>query len=161
MTVSTRAARRELNRQAHAVRRELTNRDHREARERGDEITWRAIWETYAAIPAADVMRDLAPLLAATAAAPAPAVAVKRARRGLPPHLRELHDRYTEARAVWAAGLEEAMAGARRDGRPANGERYTDEERDYRAAHPAPVWREWLEQYGRERRGLAEAGTAA
>lgn len=156
MSSQTRAARRELNRAAHAVRRDLTNRDYREAQERGDALTWRDIWETYAAIPAADVVATLAPLLEPVKVAP-----VKRARRGgLPPALQELHARYTEARAVWEAGLDAALAGARRDGKPANGERYTDEERDYRAAHPAPVWREWLQQYGRESRGLAEAGAA-
>lgn len=155
MSIETRAARRELNKRAHAVRRELTERDYREARERGDAVTWREIWETYAGVPASTVMADLAPLLAPVKAPP-----VKRSRRGLPPVLRELHDRYTEARNVWEAGLSEALAGARRDGKPANGERYTDEERDYRAAHPAPVWREWLEQYGRESRGLAASGVA-
>lgn len=37
------------------------------------------------------------------------------------------------ARNVWRAIM--AVAG---------GELYTDEERDYRDAHPAPVWREFL-----------------
>ena len=40
--------------------------------------------------------------------------------------------------------FEAAMAGGRRNGRPARGELYTDEERDYRDAHPAPVWRDFL-----------------
>lgn len=153
-----RAERRDLNRRAHAIRRELTDRDYREARERGESLTWRDVWETYASIPAATVVAELEPLLSP---AVAPVAAAKRARRGrMAPELAELLERYREARAVWEAGLDEAMAGGRRDGRPASGERYTDEERDYRDAHPAPVWREWLEQYGRERRGMAEAAGA-
>lgn len=160
MSAGSRAERRALNQRAHAIRRELTDRDYMEARERGDAITWREVWETYAAVPAATVVAELAGLLEPAPVAPV-AVAPARKRGGLPPALAELHARYSEARAVWEAGLDEAMAGARRDGKPARGETYIDEERDYRAAHPAPVWREWLQQYGRERRGMAEAAQGA
>ncbi len=140
--VITRAERRAANKRAHAIRRELTDADYRQARRDGHALTWREVWDTYAGIPVAVILDQYASL-----AAPVVAVKAPRARRSAPAHIQALSAEYRLAREAWERGLDAAIAGGRSTadgGKPARGERYTDEERDYRAAHPAPVWREFL-----------------
>lgn len=158
----TRAERRSRNRAAHAVRRELALKDWREARERGDGVTFGQVWEVYAGTPVDVVLATLAPALAPVPVEPVAVPETAPRRRQAPGHVREAKRLFDEANAAWLAGLEVAMAGGRRDGRPARGERWTDEERDYRAAHRAPQYAEILSQVCAERRGLAhEAEMAA
>lgn len=152
-----RAERREVNKRAHAIRREFTDRDHADLKAAGAVTTWGEVWATYAGMSNADVLR----LVVAAPVAPVVDVApVGRKRRTAPPHVVEARRMFSEAREVWEAGLEEAMAGGRRDGRPARGERYTDEERVYRASHPAPVFRDFLAAVNADRRALREAEAA-
>lgn len=140
---TTREERRARNRIAHAMRRDATNADYRQAREDGAPIGWRAIWETYASLTNDEIMVALAP---AAVTVPA-AVKVRRARKA-PAHIAALSAEYRLVREAWEAGLADAMRGARANGRPARGEKYIDEERDYRDANPAPVWSAWLKDMG-------------
>lgn len=152
-----RAERREVNQRAHAIRREFTDRDHAELRQAGASVSWGAVWATYAGMSNADVLR----LVVAAPVAPVAEVApVGRKRRTAPPHVTEARRMFSEAREVWEAGLEEAMAGGRRDGRPARGEKYTDEERDYRDENPAPLFRDFLAAVNADRRAMRESEAA-
>ncbi len=134
----TKAERSARNKAAHAIRRAMIDADYRQAKADGQTITWRAIAATYDAIPA-DVVLTMAETTPATVT-PTP----KRGRRTAPPHVARARDAHRLAMEAWTAGLETALRGARRDGRPARGEKYTDEERDYRAAHPCPQYRDFL-----------------
>lgn len=145
--MTTRAERRELNRRAHAIRRSIIAEEWAAARARGERATYRDVAPDLEAMTSAELVAafggdDDAPAVAAVAVAPAP-VARKRV---APAHIQRLSEEYRLARAAWEDGLAAALAGARPDGKPARGEdpRYTDEERDYRAAHPAPVWKDFL-----------------
>jgi hypothetical protein len=133
----TRAERKALNKRAHAIRRELTNADYRQAKDRGDGIAWRDIAAVYDAIPAVDVIA-MADELARDTAPSAPAV-----KRSAPAHIVRASQSYALALAAWENGLADALRGGRtraNGGRPARGESYPDEERDYREAHPKPSW---------------------
>lgn len=142
----TRAERSARNKRVHAIRRALTDADYREARAAGTSISWRAVWDTYASLDA-DAILALEGEAAKPAAKPA-APAKPRRKRAAPAHVAAASAEYRLAREVWERGLEEAMRGARPDGKPARGEdrRYTDEERDYRAAHPAPVFKTFMQE---------------
>ncbi|GAA3510059.1 hypothetical protein GCM10022234_00300 [Aeromicrobium panaciterrae] len=146
----TRAERKARNKTAHAIRRALTDADYREAKTAGDALTWREVWETYAAIPVDTILRDYAAM-----AEPAPVKPERvKVKRSAPRHVQEVGEAYRLARETWEAGLADAMRGARANGKPARGEKYTDEERDYRAAHPAPVYRDFLTAYYADQRDL-------
>ena len=71
---------------------------------------------------------------------------------------------YRLARETWQSGLDVAMAGGRtlsQGGKPARGEKYPDEERDYRASNPTPMLGDFMQQAGRESRGLVEVAIAS
>lgn len=142
----TRAERKAHNRRVHAIRRMCTDADYK-SRPDGDATTWRAIWDTYAGMADELVLtlEDTAPT--APAAKVTPAARAAKPKRQAPAHIAALSAEYRLAREAWQAGLDAAIAGGRsraNGGKPARGERWTDEERDYRAAHPAPVWRDFL-----------------
>lgn len=139
----TRAERKAHNRRVHAIRRMCTDADYK-SRPDGDATTWRAIWDTYAGMADELVLTLEHTAPTAPAAKVTPAARAAKPKRTAPAHIAALSAEYRLAREAWEAGLEEAMAGGRRNGRPARGEKYTDEERDYRDAHPAPVWRDFL-----------------
>ena len=149
----TRADRKAANKAAHAIRRSCTEVDYREAKSAGHSITWRAVWDTYAAIDAVTVISTLG--------TPAPVKVAPKPKRKAPAHVERVAVEYRLAREAWESGLEAAMAGGSRKGKPARGEKYTDEERDYRAAYPAPVYRDFLKQAGREARGMVDAAIAS
>lgn len=100
-------------------------------------------------MPAADIVaafsRDVtaAPMVATvTTTTTAPT-----GKRRAPAHVQRAVNAYRLALAAWERGLADAVAGGRtlaEGGRPARGERYPDEERDYRAAHPRPSYRDFL-----------------
>lgn len=139
----TRAERSARNKAAHAARRRMTDADYATARADGLELSWRQIWDTYAGMDVDTVLE-----LEGTPAAPAPVLEPVKAKRAAPAHIVAAQAEFALAREVWQAGLDAAIAGGRSTaagGRPARGERYTDEERDYRDANPAPVWRAVLE----------------
>ena len=141
----TRIERKARNKQAHAIRRSCTDTDYRQAKQAGQSITWREVWDTYASIDAATVIAslDVAPVKVK------PAVKRKSSRRDSAVTIE-----YRLARESWEAGLAVAMAGGRslaQGGKPARGEKFPDEERDYRAANPAPVYRDFLKATRRER----------
>ena len=136
----TRAERKAHNKRVHAIRRMCTDADYK-SRPDGDTTTWRAIWDTYAA------MDDAAVLTLDGSSPVAPIARASKPKRKAPAHIQALSAEYRLAREAWQAGLDAAIAGGRsraNGGKPARGERWTDEERDYRAAHPAPVWRDFL-----------------
>lgn len=138
----TRAERKAANKRAHAIRRELTDADYRQSKRDGHELTWRAVWDTYAGVPADVILSQYA-----TLTEPVAVVKPSRVKRPAPAHIQALSAEYRLARESWERGLADAIAGGRSTaagGKPARGERWTDEERDYRAAHPAPVWRDFL-----------------
>lgn len=139
ITTMTRAERKAGNKAAHAMRRVATDTDYRQAKQAGESITWREVWDTYASMSNAAVMVELAPAVVTVTA-----VAKVRRSRKAPAHIAAMSAEYRLVKAAWDQGLEAAMCGGRIGGKPARGEKYTDEERDYRAAHPAPVWAEWL-----------------
>ena len=151
----TRIERKAANKQAHAIRRSCTDTDYRQAKQAGQSITWRQVWDTYASIDTATVIAslDVAPVKVKPA--------VKRKASG---RVTAIASEYRLARESWEAGLAVAMAGGRtlaEGGKPARGEKYPDEERDYRAANPAPVYRDFLKQAGRESRGIVEAAVTS
>lgn len=135
LTKSERSAR---NKAAHAIRRAMADADYRQAKQEGRPITWREIATTYDAIPA-DIVLTMG--LPATDTDPRPA----KSRRDAPPHVARARDAHALAMESWSAGLADALRGARRNGKPARGERWTDEERDYRAKNPCPTFREFLD----------------
>jgi hypothetical protein len=142
----TRAERKAANKRAHAIRRELTDADYRQAKRDGHELTWREVWDTYAGISPAVILSDYATLTEPVATVE-PVARASKGKRPAPAHIQALSAEYRLAREAWQAGLDAAIAGGRsraNGGKPARGERWTDEERDYRAAHPAPVWRDFL-----------------
>jgi len=149
----TRVERRAQNRAAHAARRAACNEDYRQARADGLATTWREIWDVYAAIESAAAIELLAPVVKA---APKP-------KRRAPAHIAAVAADYRAARDAWEEGLEAALGGARRSGKPARGEdaRYCDEERDYRAAHPAPAYREYLADHYANARAGADMAVSA
>ena len=149
----TRADRKAANKAAHAIRRTCTELDYREAKQAGHSITWRAVWDTYAAIGTDDVISTLG--------APAPVKVAVKPKRKAPAHVERVAAEYRLAREAWESGLEAAMAGGSRDGKPARGEKYTDEERDYREAYPAPVLKDFMRQAGLESRGMVDAAIAS
>lgn len=137
----TKAERSARNKAAHAIRRAMIDADYRQAKAEGTPLTWREIAAVYDAMPTESVL---------ALGLPAPVDAAPRAPRGnrnAPAHVTRAQQSFSEARTAWEAGLETALRGARstaEGGKPARGETYTDEERDYRAAHPAPVFRDYL-----------------
>lgn len=159
----SRSERRARNRRAHAIRRAYTEADYRAAREAGQALTWRQVWDTYAAMSTADVLALEVETAAPVAAVPAVPVtgSSKPSKRRAPAHVQEAAEAYRLARQAWEVGLSEALRGANPDGRPARGERYTDEERDYRDAHPAPTYREFLTDAAAARRAAREAADIA
>ncbi len=136
----SREERRGRNKRPHALRRAMTEADVRQARAAGQPLTWRQVWDVYAAMSVDDVLA----LDAEHAESAGPQLKSTTGRRQAPPHVQAATEAYRLARAAWEGGLAEALAGANPDGRPARGERYIDEERDYRDAHPAPVFRDFL-----------------
>lgn len=144
----TRAERSARNKRAHAIRRHMTDEDRRTAVADGLELTWRAISDTYAAMSTDEVLSAFGDLeLTDTPATVADVLEPVKAKRRAPAHIAAASETYHLARAAWEAGLEEALAGGSSlaaGGRPARGESYPDEERDYRAAHPAPVFKDYL-----------------
>lgn len=148
----SKAERRERNKRAHAIRRAFTDADYRQAKADGLTITWRQIADTYSAMSTDDV---LALDLPGSTAPEVIEAAAPRRKRQAPAHVREASETYRLARAAWEEGLAEALRGARPDGKPARGEKYTDEERDYRDAHPAPVWADFMRQQGQQREDVA------
>lgn len=137
----TRAERRALNRRAHAIRRGIIAEEWQRARDRGERVTYRDIAVDLEGMTATELVSAFGQESPGDVDTAAP---VKK--RTAPAHIQRLSEEYRLARAAWEDGLAEALAGARPDGKPARGEdpRYTDEERDYRAAHPAPVWKDFL-----------------
>lgn len=137
----TKAERSARNKAAHAIRRAMTDADYRQAKTEGATITWREVAAVYDTMPTESVL---------ALGLPAPVDATPRAPRGkrnAPAHVQRAQEAFALARLSWEAGLESAMRGAHTladGGTPANGETYPDEERDYRAAHPAPVFRDYL-----------------
>lgn len=156
----TRQERRTLNKRAHAIRRQLTNEDYRTARAAGDGIAWRDIAAVYDGMSAADVIatfdtrQDVAPVVAVVTGR-------KPTRRKAPAHVARASSAYRLAREAWELGLAAAVAGGRtraEGGRPARGESYPDEERDYRDSHPAPVYSDFLAaEYAAMRAGMVAA----
>ena len=142
----TRTERKARNRQAHAIRRSCTDTDYRQAKQAGQSITWRQVWDTYASIDTATVIASLS-----TPVAPVkvkPAAKRKSSRRDSAVTIE-----YRLARESWEAGLAVAMAGGRslaQGGKPARGEKFPDEERDYRAAHPTPMLKNFMRASRRE-----------
>lgn len=154
----TRAERRAVNRAAHAIRRELTNADYRDARERGDDIRWRDIAAVYDAMPAADVLTVFGTRQDDDTPDPGSSPAPRK--RTAPAHIVAASAEYALALEAWRAGLEAAVAGGRtreNGGRPARGEAYPDEERDYMDAHPKPVWRDFVRETAATMRGTVNA----
>jgi hypothetical protein len=142
----TRAERSARNKLAHAIRRRMTDEDARRAKVEGLSIAWREIADTYSAMSTDDVLAAFGDDVTPVAESPAVQLAPK-VKRSAPPHIVTAQTEYRLARESWQAGLDEAVAGGRtraNGGKPARGERYTDEERDYRDAHPAPVWKDFL-----------------
>lgn len=134
LTKSERSAR---NKAAHAIRRAMADADYRQAKADGATIAWRDIAATYDAIPVDTILT-----MSETTTEPTP---VKpRGKRPAPAHVARARDAHRLAMEAWTTGLEEALSGARRDGKPARGETMTDEERDYRARRPCPQYREFL-----------------
>lgn len=136
LTKSERSAR---NKAAHAIRRAMVDADYRQAKADGQPITWREIAATYDTLPVDAVLTMGLP-----EAAPAPAPVKPRGKRPAPAHVARARDAHRLAMAAWTDGLEAAMSGGRRGGKPARGEKHTDEERDYRAARPCPLYRDFL-----------------
>lgn len=142
----TRAERSARNKLAHAIRRAMTDQDARQARADGLALAWREIADTYADMSTDDVLAAFGDVLdtpATVEVAPVPAPA----KRSAPAHIQAAQVEYRLAREAWETGLAEALAGGRsrrEGGKPARGETYPDEERDYRANHPAPVWKDFL-----------------
>jgi hypothetical protein len=133
----TKAERSTRNKAAHAIRRAMIDADYRQAKAEGRELTWRQVAATYDALPTEAVLKMAEP-------APTPTPTPTPTKRPAPPHVARARDAHRLAMEAWTVGLEAAMRGAHRDGKPARGERFTDEERDYRAAHPCPTFREFL-----------------
>lgn len=154
MSTQTKAERSARNKRAHAIRRALTQADFRAAQADGATISWRQISDTYTAIPVDVILSDYANAPDDPAGPRAVEMPAKTKRRA-PAHIAALQIEYALARETWERGLEDAIAGGRSraaGGRPANGEAYPDEERDYRAAYPAPMWRDFLSQRSAEMR---------
>lgn len=153
--MGTRAERKAANKAAHAIRRQLTNEDYRQAKADGLAIAWRDVAAQYDGMPAADILASFGDVPAVV-----PVPAVPRAKRAAPAHVTAAKESFDLARFAWEAGLAEAMRGARANGKPARGEKYTDEERDYRDAHKAPVFKEFLAATYAAMRADREAVTA-
>lgn len=151
-----------MNRRAHAIRRAMVEADWREAKAAGHELRWRDIAAVYDAMPAAAVLELEAPAVA-PAARSSRSKAPGKPKRKAPAHVQRAAESFRLARAAWELGLEAAVAGGRTleaGGRPARGESYPDEERDYREANPAPVYREYLEAEYAAMRADDEAAAA-
>jgi hypothetical protein len=139
----TRAERSARNKAAHAIRRRMTDEDARRAKVEGLSIAWREIADTYAAMSTDDVLAAFGD----ADETPATVELAPKVKRHAPAHIQAAQVEYRLARETWQAGLDAAVAGGRtraHGGKPARGERYTDEERDYRASNPAPVWKDFL-----------------
>lgn len=163
--MSTRLERSLSNKRAHAIRRALTQQDYRAARAAGESVLWLSVWSRYEAMSNDVVLMTLSsPTPAAAPAPPAAGVvdSVKpEARRRAPAHIVAVAAEYRLTRESWESGLNDAMAGGSRNGKPARGEKYTDEERDYRAAYPPPVYGDFLKQASAEARGMVDAAIAS
>lgn len=159
----TRAERSARNKLAHAIRRRMTDEDYAAAKRDGLELAWRDIADTYAAMSTDDILAAFGDQLEPVApSAPAVLEPVK-AKRRAPAHVTAAAETYRLAREAWEAGLESAIAGGRSlaaGGRPANGETYPDEERDYRDAHAAPVYKDFLAAAYADMRALADEARA-
>jgi hypothetical protein len=134
----TKAERSARNKAAHAIRRAMADADYRQAKADGQPIAWRDIAATYDAISADAILA-----MTETTTTPATPAPVRR-KRSAPAHVARARDAHRLAMEAWTAGLEDAIGGGHRDGRPARGEKYTDEERDYRAKRPCPLYRDFL-----------------
>lgn len=173
MTTVTRAERSARNKLAHSIRRRLTDADYREARAAGAGMSWLELADAYANMTNDYVISTFGTVLEAPAApATAPAApAAPAAKRTAPAHVLEAKANYRAARDAWEDKLADAMGGGHAPGdrptRDTRGEdkRYQQEERDFRAAHPAPVYRDFLRDVAArmraERESLELAGGAA
>ena len=165
----TRAERSARNKRAHAIRRMLTDADRAQARAEGLELAWREISDAYATMDTDTVLATFGHMLEGPAKPPVvdeltPAKVVTR-RRSAPAHIARAQETFALARTAWETGLESALAGARstaEGGRPARGETYVDEERDYRDSNPAPVFKTFLQaEYAAMRAATDEMGATA
>ena len=145
-----RAERSARNKRAHAIRRMLTDQDRAQARAEGLELAWREIADTYATMDTDTVLATFGHMLEHTAPV-TPAVELEPVkvtrRRSAPAHVTRAKEVFDLARMAWESQLETAVAGGRTTadgGRPARGEKYTDEERDFRDSNPAPVFKDFL-----------------
>lgn len=139
----TRQERRAINKRAHAIRRTMIDADYREFKAAGSDIRWRDVAAQYDAMSAADVLAEFD---TGQGQDDAPVLKVK---GPAPEHIRRASTEYQLALTAWETGLADAVAGGRtraEGGRPARGEDWPDEERDYRAEHPRPVWGDYVTQ---------------
>lgn len=143
----TRAERRELNRRAHAIRRAIVREEWQRARAHGARARYRDLEADLETMTPAELVAAFGEDDPAPVTTTEPTPTRKPRRGGTPAHIVRAREAYLPARAAWEQGLADAVAGGStraEGGRPARGETYPDEERDYRAAHPAPVFRDFL-----------------